>query len=143
VARASSLWYKYNTKITSWIEQVREFVSNFPFPSKGTGIVFVSGTSLFRLATRPLDFIMEHNATTSQQKPGKKGSQQKISKTPQLDIRIVRIRTKCLVPVGKLDALLDGSLELALEVSQSLLLKVIELTQTKHFLYSVLAKPYL
>jgi len=45
--------------------------------------------------------------------------------------------------VGELDTLLNGSLELALEVFQPLLLKVGELSQTKHFLHSILAEAYL
>lgn len=58
-------------------------------------------------------------------------------------ISIVRSRASCLIPVGKLDTLLNGSLELALKVFQPLLLKLRELTQTKNFLHSILAKPNL
>jgi len=70
--------------------------------------------------------------------PGKKAVKQKMQ-----GISIVRSRAGCLVPVGELDTLLNGRLELALEVFQPLLLEVIELTQTKHFLHSILAEPYL
>jgi len=87
---------------------------------------------------------VEHNASTSQQKRGRKSSQTKIS-SDLLSLRyeLLRVRAKCLVPVGELDTLLNGSLELALEVFQPLLLKVGELSQTKHFLHSILAEAYL
>jgi len=69
---------------------------------------------------------------------GKIGSQTKMQ-----GASIVRSRARCLVPVGKLDTLVDGRLELALEVFQPLLLELVELTQTKHFLHSILAEPNL
>lgn len=116
-------------------------VSPSYWPStKGTGDWCCFWYKFFRLATTPLDFIMEHNASTSQHKQGRKCNQTKI---PRDLLSLIRIRANCLVPMGELDTLLNGSLELALEVFQPLLLKVGELTQTKHFLHSILAEPYL
>lgn len=70
---------------------------------------------------------------------GEKGSQTK----KMQGISTVRSRASCLVPVGELDTLFNGRLELDLEAFQPLLLEVVELTQTKHFLHSILAEPNL
>lgn len=75
--------------------------------------------------------------------PTIRGREKKAVKQKMQGISIVRSRAGCLVPVGELDTLLNGRLELALEVFQPLLLEVVELTQTKHFLHSILAEPYL
>jgi len=81
--------------------------------------------------------------TTTPHCANHKGAGKKAVKQKMQGISIVRSRAGCLVPVGELDTLLNGRLELALEVFQPLLLKVVELTQTKHFLHSILAEPYL
>jgi hypothetical protein len=96
---------------------------NYWLSTNGTGVTISSYARFcsFRLPYKPLDFITEYNDNPDEWR-AEKQSNKIITRSP-----------------SKHDALLDGRLELALEVFQTLLLKGGKLAQTKHFLHSILA----